>query len=166
MNTTNALGRLCDRIVPYETWRAPLTPGLRHAVILSGFSIFTTLICSLFLPVLASWSRSNFFWIGQSVFGGVVQTMYQWQTTLIVLNLLSLAVYFALLVATSQLQVGTAVWQQVAFAESSLGVVNTLVLALETSIVVVNVAIWIVFIAIAVSAALAGLAAGFRDVTR
>ena len=88
---TDALGRFLDKAVSYERWRAPLDPRLRHAVILSGISILTTLLCLLALPQLLLWSRSDFFILLQPQFQGVLSFLYPWQTTLIYFNLFCLA---------------------------------------------------------------------------
>lgn len=146
------------RATPYERWRAPLDPRLRQAVIVSGISIATALVVLWTLPTLLPLSDSDFFLVLGPQFGGILDAMYQARPLLVGLNLISVAVYVALLAFTRGLRAGRAEWHWAAFGEIAIGAVNGFILALEVAMVVINLVLWIIIITLVITAALALLA--------
>lgn len=146
------------RATPYERWRAPLDPRLRQAVIVSGISIVTALVVLWTLPTLLPLSDSDFFLVLGPQFGGILDAMYQARPLLVGLNLISVAVYVALLAFTRGLRAGRAEWHWAAFGEIAIGAVNGFILALEVAMVVINLVLWIIIITLVITAALALLA--------
>jgi len=161
MESVNLEGFL-RRATPYERWRAPLDPKLRRAVILSGISIVTTLVALWTLPALLPLSDSDFFLVLGPQFGRILAAMHQAHPILVALNLISAAVYATLLATTQGLRVGRAVWHWAAFGEVTIGAMNGFILALEVTIVAINLALWIVIITLAIVGAL-GLLAGMAS---
>lgn len=157
-----ALDAFLSRATPFESWRVPLDTGLRRAVIWSGISIVLTLLALWVLPGLLRWSHSDYFLLLQTPFQQILRLLYTYRTELILFNLLSLALYVVLLIATQQLQVGRVPWHRVATVEATIGALNASVLALESAIIVINLVVWIVALVISIwifIAVLAGMAA-------
>lgn len=159
--SSDALDLFLSRATPFESWRVPLDPDLRRAVIWSGMSIGLTLFAIWMLPGLLRWSESDYFVLLRTPFQRILWVLYTVRTELILFNLASLALYVVLLIATNQLQAGRVLWHRVATVEATIGALNAFVLALESAIVLINLVVWIVALilaAIIFMGILAGLA--------
>jgi len=144
------LADLIERAVPYERWRAPLDQRLQLLSWLSGASLLTHLLFVSLLPQLLAWSRSGYFLILGEALYGLLSWISAHMPLLLGLNMAALAIYFALLWRTQSLQTGTLVWQRVAFGEVVAGAVGTFPLAVNLAIALVNLALWIVIIIVAI----------------
>jgi hypothetical protein len=147
------------RATPYERWRAPLDPKLERAVVLSGLSIVTALLALWMLPGLLPPADSRFFLVLGSLFRAVLAGVQRVRSILIVLNLISVGVYVALLIATQGLEAGRAKWHWVAFGETVIGVLNGCILLLPVGIIAINAILLVTLVTLAVAIVLAILAA-------
>lgn len=144
------LADLIERAVPYERWRAPLDQRLQLLTWLSGASLLTHLLFVSLLPQLLAWSRSGYFLVLGETLYGLLSWISAHTPLLLGLNLAALVIYLALLWRTQSLQVGTLVWQRVAFGEVAAGAVGTFPLAVNLAIALVNLVLWIVIIIVAI----------------
>lgn len=118
MEPVNLKGFL-RRATPYERWPAPLNPTLCDAVVLSGVSIIVMIVILLVRPSwlpMAGWAFARF--------PGL-------RTFLLTVNLLSALVYIVLWIKTRGLSFGRAIWHQVAFAEATIGAMNSFIIGLK-----------------------------------
>ena len=155
--SNNALDHVLDKSTEYELWGAPFDERLRQATIISGATIVLNLGALLMLPGFISFTYTEFFLVGSGFMRGLLLFMYQMQPWLIGLNLVCMIAYGVLLYFTNQLESGNAHWHDLATAEVVIGTICGLILAVELTVIVLNVAIWIVIgivaIVVVVSAA-------------
>ena len=157
----NALDHVIARSTEYELWGAPIDQRLRQATIISGSTIVLNLLGLLMLPGFISFTYTEFFLVGSGFLRGLLLFMYQMHPWLIGLNLVCMAAFGVLLYFTNQLESGNAHWHDLATAEVVIGSICGLILAIELTVIVLNVAIWIVIGILAVVvgfAVLAGMA--------
>ena len=140
----NALDHVIARSTEYELWGAPIDQRLRQATIISGSTIVLNLLGLLMLPGFISFTYTEFFLVGSGFLRGLLLFMYQMQPWLIGLNLVCMAAFGVLLYFTNQLESGNAHWHDLATAEVVIGSICGLILAIELTVIVLNVAIWIV----------------------
>ena len=140
----NALDHVIARSTEYELWGAPIDQRLRQATIISGSTIALNLLGLLMLPGFISFTYTEFFLVGSGFLRGLLLFMYQMQPWSIGLNLVCMAAFGVLLYFTNQLESGNAHWHDLATAEVVIGSICGLILAIELTVIVLNVAIWIV----------------------
>lgn len=150
------LAELKQRTVVYEK-TAPLDENLRQALQIGGLCTFLAIPVSLFfLPVLSGWAFNGFFWFLADPIVGLLLLL---RSPLgLAINGLALVGYGVLLVHTQGLAVEARVhlaWHRVACGLAGVGAVNLLIMGLPTLGVVLNIAIWIVLIALAIAIAMA-----------
>ena len=156
--SNNALDHVLAKSTEYELWGAKFDDRLRQATIISGATIVLNLGALLMLPGFISFTYTEFFWVGSGFMRGLLLFMYQMQPWLIGLNLVCMIAYGVLLYFTNQLESGNAHWHDLATAEVVVGSICGLVLAIELTVIVLNVAIWIVVGILAIVALFVALA--------
>jgi hypothetical protein len=147
---------LLRRATPYERWRAPLDTRLRQAIVMSGASSILVLITLWELPVISQLTPSPFLLFLRPQFGAILALISRARLPLLALNLVSATVWVALAIGTRGLRTGRGLWHWVGFGEVAIGALNGLVLALALAIVLLNLALWAIFAAVAI-----GLLLGF-----
>jgi hypothetical protein len=147
---------LLRRATPYERWRAPLDTRLRQAIVMSGVSSALVLLMLWALPVIAQLVPSSFLLLLRPQFGAILQLIFRARLPLLALSLVSSINCVALTIATRGLRAGRGIWHWVGFGQVAIGAINGLILALALAIVLLNLALWIMFAAVAI-----GLLLGF-----
>lgn len=139
-----ALHRFTQNIRPYETWgEVDLDPRLRRAVLWSGVATSITLAALLNLAAIWQWSHADFFLVLQTQLQTLLLLCWRMQQPLVLFNLSSLVVYVLLLAMTRRLQSGHIWSHRIAYAQTLIGALNTLILILSMAVIIVNIVVWI-----------------------
>ena len=144
------------RATVYERWRAPLDRKLR-VLALASAPVILICLAPLF-PVLTDHLRSQVasLPVGDPALSSV--RLLQWLLCLVTaLDLIGLALYVPMLVATDCLKEARPHWHWVAFAEAILGAFHGFFLALAVAAVVIVAAFWLLMMALLAVAAVVGL---------
>lgn len=159
----NALARLLDNAIDYDNWRVAFDPRLQRATMISGISLMSLMLNLVLVPALLNMTYSEYFMFGGEFLRSVLYFMYAGQPWLLGFTGVSLALYGVLLYKTDQLEAGAKLWHNLATVEVILGSLGGFLMALEITIILANLVIWIVvgiIVIVMLGAMLAGMAAG------
>ena len=148
---------LAEKAVSYERhYPAPMDQQLRRAAQIGGVSTAVAIPVSLFfVPVLSSWAYRGFFWFLGDLSVGLLAILSS--PAGIAINVIVLLGFALLWYQTQGLQQAPIVWHRVAFGLSTVGAADLAIIGMPVLIVALNVALWIVVIAVALAICAAGL---------
>jgi hypothetical protein len=140
-----ALARFVNQTVPYETWRAPLDARLSQLTLYSALSMGAALLVLILLQhiyALTLHLRAFFLLgLGEPIYFALAR-MLEWRNALLLINLASIILFFALYAAT-RVREGRAHYHWLAFAEAVMGLVNFSVFAVIAALVALNLIAWL-----------------------
>lgn len=137
------LADFLDRTTVYEQWRAPLNPELRRGVWRSVASLLLTLIVLWCLPMLTRVVDPGYFLVGGTLYTHSTAWMIT-QTGLLSGGVLgTLGGALVMLVVTRGLQTGRRRWHWAGLAVVVAGVIPAAGLALLLTLILFNLALWL-----------------------